>query len=39
MILFIFKNTHILREIKGSHVIKENDEVVQNNDPDYLKAS
>lgn len=22
---------------KGSHVIKENDEVVQNNDPDYLK--
>ena len=23
---------------KGSHVIKENDEVVQNNDPDYLKA-
>ena len=24
---------------KGSHVIKENDEVVQNNDPDYLKTS
>lgn len=24
-------------QTKGSHVIKENDEVVQNNDPDYLK--
>ena len=22
---------------KGSHVIKENEEVVQNNDPEYLK--